>query len=422
MSEVFDEEDLERMRRRRERARRMRQEKERCLRIQRMVKLALPVAAVVLAVLIAGAVIMVTGKRAKGHAGENPSGETFSAGVSGGNVTAEDASAGNLPEETMMAENVTAGDVTADDAGAEGLQAGAFPRENAPKERLAAVRFPGEKNPTGGSAGQYEAHITAETAAPPDEVNSTNVVFIDLASGDILAQRDYKAVINPASMTKVLTVLVAAEHVENPDDTFTMTIDITDYSYSNDCSSVGFAVGETVTVRDLFYGTILPSGGDAAVALATYVAGSHEEFVKLMNEKAEELGLSDTAHFTNCVGIYDAEHHCTVYDMAIIMEAALDNAFCREVLNAHTYTTSATAEHPEGITISNWFLRRIEDKDTGGEVVCAKTGYVLQSGNCAVSYGADQSGREYVCVTVGAHSSWRCIYDHVALYKKYAQE
>lgn len=407
MSEVFDEEDLEHMRRRRERARRMRQEKERCLRIQRMVKLALPVAAVVLAVLIASAVIMVTGKRAKGHAGENPSGETSSAGVSGGNVTVEDASAGNLPEETTAADHVTAGDVKADNAGVESLQ---------------AVRFPGEKNPTGGSAGQYEAHTTEETAAPPDEVNSTNVVFIDLTSGDILAQRDYKAVISPASMTKVLTVLVAAEHVENLDDTFTMTIDITDYSYSNDCSSVGFAVGETVTVRDLFYGTILPSGGDAAVALATYVAGSHEEFVKLMNEKAEELGLSETAHFANCVGIYDAEHHCTVYDMAIIMEAALDNAFCREVLNALTYTTSATAEHPEGITISNWFLRRIEDKDTGGEVVCAKTGYVLQSGNCAVSYGADQSGREYVCVTVGAHSSWRCIYDHVALYKKYAQE
>lgn len=398
MSEVFDEEDLERMRRRRERARRMRQEKERCLRIQRMVKLALPVAAVVLAVLIAGAVIMVSGKRAKGHAGESSSGETFPAGVSGGNVTAGD-------------------------AGAEGLQAEAFPGENAPEEGPAAVRIPGEKNLTGGSAaGQYEAHTTEETAAPPDEVNSTNVVFIDLASGDILAQRDYKAVINPASMTKVLTVLVAAEHVENPDDTFTMTIDITDYSYSNDCSSVGFSVGETVTVRDLFYGTVLPSGGDAAVALATYAAGSHEAFVELMNRKAEELGLSDTAHFTNCVGVYDAEHHCTVYDMALIMEAALDNPLCREVLNAHTYTTSATAEHPEGITISNWFLRRIEDKDTGGEVLCAKTGYVLQSGNCAVSYGTDQSGREYVCVTAGAHSSWRCIYDHVALYKKYAQE
>lgn len=84
---------------------------------------------------------------------------------------------------------------------------------------------------------------------------------------------------------------------------------------------------------------------------------------------------------TNCVGIYDEEHYCTVYDMAMILEAALDNPLCREVLSAHTYNTSATAQHPEGLLLSNWFLRRIEDKDTGGEVICAKTGFVVQSGN-----------------------------------------
>ena len=222
-------------------------------------------------------------------------------------------------------------------------------------------------------------------------------------------------------MTKILTVLVAAEQIEekNLDDKVTITIDITDYSYSNDCSSVGFAENERVTVRDLFYGTILPSGADAALALATYVAGSQEAFVELMNEKLQELGLSDTAHFTNCVGLYDEAHRCTVYDMAMIMEAAMDNPLCREVMSAHTYTTSATAEHPDGITISNWFLRRIEDKETGAEIVCGKTGYVVQSGNCAASYGEDQNGNGYICVTADSTSAWRCIYDHVALYSEF---
>ena len=132
-------------------------------------------------------------------------------------------------------------------------------------------------------------------------------------------------------MTKLLTILVAAEHIseEQLDDTFTMTIDITDYSYVNDCSNVGFLVDEKVPVRDLFYGTILPSGGDAAVGLATYVAGSHEAFVDMMNEKLEELGISESAHFTNCVGLYDVNHYCTIYDMAIIMKAALQNELCR---------------------------------------------------------------------------------------------
>ena len=100
-------------------------------------------------------------------------------------------------------------------------------------------------------------------------------------------------------------LLVAAEHIENLDDTVTITIDITDYCYVNDCSVVGFALDEVVPVRELLYGTILPSGADAALALAKYVAGSQEAFVALMNEKLEELGLSDTAHFTNCVGLYD---------------------------------------------------------------------------------------------------------------------
>lgn len=268
----------------------------------------------------------------------------------------------------------------------------------------------------------YTAKATEDTVQPGEDVISKHAILIDLENNTILAQRDASAIINPASMTKILTVLVAAENIgeENLEDTFTITIDITDYSYRNDCSNVGFDVGETVTVRDLLYGTILPSGGDAALGLATYVAGSQEAFVVMMNEKLEELGLSKTAHFTNCIGLYDEEHYCTVYDMAMILEAALDNKLCREVLSAHTYTTSETQQHPEGITISNWFLRRIEDKDTGGEVVCGKTGYVVQSGNCAASYGIDNAGKRYICVTADSTSSWRCIYDHVALYKQFS--
>jgi D-alanyl-D-alanine carboxypeptidase (penicillin-binding protein 5/6) len=92
------------------------------------------------------------------------------------------------------------------------------------------------------------------------------------------------------------------------------------------------------------------------------------------------------------------------------------------VLSARTYTTSPTTEHPEGLLLSNWFLRRIEDKDTGGEVLSAKTGYVAQSGSCAASYGKSHSGKEYICVTADASSSWRCIYDHVALYQQFGDE
>lgn len=246
---------------------------------------------------------------------------------------------------------------------------------------------------------------------------SENVVFIDVESGRILAQKDAKMRISPASMTKILTVLVAAEHITDADDSFEITIDITDYSFSHRCSNAGFEVGERVTVKDLFYGTVLPSGADAAVGLAKYVAGSQEEFVKLMNEKLDELGLSETSHFTNCVGVYDENHYSTVYDMAVIMKAAYDNPFCREILSRHMYTTSPTPEHPDGIPLSNLFLRRIEDRDTHGEVLCAKTGYVDQSGNCAASLSVGNDGKIYICVSAHSTNPWRCIKDHVAYYQ-----
>lgn len=258
-----------------------------------------------------------------------------------------------------------------------------------------------------------------------EEVISEHAILVDASTDTIIAKKDAYDIICPASMTKVLTVLVAAEHVTEAelDNPFTMTLEITDYAYVNDCSAVGFLDEEVITVRDLFYGTVLPSGGDAAVGLATYVAGSHEAFVEMMNEKLEQLGLSDTAHFTNCVGLYDKEHYCSVYDMAVIMRAAMENEMCREFLSARKYTTTPTEQHPEGITISNWFLRRIEDKDTGGEVIGAKTGYVVQSKSCAVSYatcGADKT--PYICVTAGSNSSWRCIYDQVEIYTRYVPE
>ena len=285
------------------------------------------------------------------------------------------------------------------------------------------------------SEGVNEAEITAPEGTQPykfettsdtvniysEEVISTHAVLVDVNADTIVATRGAYDRIFPASMTKVLTVLVAAEAIEadDLDDTFTMTLEITDYAYVNDCSYVGFLDSEVVTVRDLFYGTVLPSGGDAAVGLATYVAGSQEAFVDMMNAKLEELGLSESAHFTNCVGLYDEKHYCTVYDMAIIMEAAMENNLCREVLSAHTYTTTTTTQHPEGIEISNWFLRRIEDKDTGGVVIGGKTGYVDEAGSCAVSYEEYADGTPYICVTAGSTSSWRCIYDHVEIYNNY---
>lgn len=264
------------------------------------------------------------------------------------------------------------------------------------------------------------------------DISSTYGVFIDVEDEKILAGNDYNAQIIPASMTKVMTVLTAAKALgitgddwaENPvlQDTFTITREITDYSFVHECSNVGFEVGEAVPVIELFYGTIMPSGADAALGLACYVSGSQEEFMKLVNEDLAELGLSQTSHFTNCIGLYDQEHYSTSLDIAIMMKAAMDNPFLRDVLSAHIREIPASETHPEGIVLSNLFLRRIEDRDTHGEVIGAKTGYVNQSKNCCVSLAKDKSGKEYICVTIGAEGKWKCIDDHMYLYQKYLPE
>jgi len=292
------------------------------------------------------------------------------------------------------------------------------PAEEPPVEENTVVSAPVEVIPDP----VYTVARTADTAQISAEFPSQYAVVIDAASGVVLAEKGSQTIMNPASMTKILTLLVAVENITDWNQTFTMHIGITDYCFVNGCSVVGYELDEVIPVRELLYGCILSSGADACLALAEIVAGSHEAFVELMNDKLEELGLSDTAHFTNCVGLYDKDHYCTVEDMALMLKAAIDNDLCREIMSTKIYTTAPTEQHPEGQDLSNWFLRRIEDKDTGAiEVLCAKTGYVAEAGSCAASCGETPDGSRFLCVTANAYSSWRAIYDHVDLYNAYCQ-
>ena len=407
------ESDEERSLRRRKRIEEMKRQKRQAELLQKCVS---PAAAVFLLIVVV-IVVRIAGSSRRGRDGEESSASSVGqvasqeSGTAGEADTPEGSLTGGDTPESGTAENgdTTKSNPAGNDGASESSEAyGPFPTEKPQPET-------------------YQAVSTAATAGFSDSIISEYGVVIDVADNRILAQKGAKTRISPASMTKVLTVLTAADALgiggedweSNPvlDEKFTITIQITDYSFVNDCSNVGFDVGEEVTVRDLFYGTILPSGADAALGLAMYVAETHEGFVELMNQKLEQLGLSDSSHVTNCVGLYDAEHYSTVYDIGVILKMAADNPFCREVLSAHTYNTAPTEQHPEGLLLSNWFLRRIEDRDTHGEVICAKTGYVVQSKNCAASLAADGSGREYICVTAGSSSTWKCIADQVELYQ-----
>lgn len=285
------------------------------------------------------------------------------------------------------------------------------PEESEPEE-TPAQEDPSEKTYT-------PASVTDATKTLDLELYSENALLIDLESNTVLVQKNADARIYPASMTKVMTVLVAAEHIENWDETFTMTQSIIDPLFLADASMAGFVHGEEVSMTELLYGAVLPSGAEATEALAIVTAGSEEAFAALMNEKAQALGLKDT-HFVDASGLHDENHYTTLSDMAIIMQAALDNPHCREVLTSVNHTSPATEQNPSGVAMTNRFLYRIRPQQSGNvDIQAAKTGYTAQAMNCCVSYGIMENGRAAICVTAHAWTGDYCIADHLALYGTY---
>ena len=265
------------------------------------------------------------------------------------------------------------------------------------------------------------AVIDENTAEPVAEIASEHIIMLDTKTKKAVAERNSSVRTSPASTTKIMTALVACEQITNFDDTFKMLIEITDPIYLAGATSAGFSIGEELTMSDLLYGCILPSGGDAALGLAYKISGSEEEFVKLMNKKCKELGLKNT-HFTNCTGLYDADHYSSAADMAIILEAAMQDPFCRKLLSTFQYTTSKTEQHPDGITMtSTLFSYMYGTEPETAQIDGGKTGYVNESGFCIASYGHSESGNQYICVTLGAPTRWPAVFDQIELYKTYAK-
>ena len=260
---------------------------------------------------------------------------------------------------------------------------------------------------------------TALTATP--DVNANFMILVDADSNLIVADKNGESKMYPASMTKVMTLLVACENITDLDQEVEITSDIIDYVNDNDASNCGFKAGEIVTVKDLLYGLILPSGADAALALVRLIAGSEKQFVNLMNQKAQELGISATTHYTNSTGLYNDNHYTTAKDMALVMKYAMANPYASAILSTRNYTTKASNKHSSGISFSNKFLTRIDTQSTGGKALMAKTGYVSKAGNCAVSSFTGPSGSHYICVTGKTSGAWNVVYAHADLYKKYGK-
>jgi D-alanyl-D-alanine carboxypeptidase (penicillin-binding protein 5/6) len=251
-----------------------------------------------------------------------------------------------------------------------------------------------------------------------DDVVCPYIALLDVDNSKVIAGKESEEKIYPASMTKVMTLVVAVENIKDMNKTYALSSAQIDPLVRAEASRAGFDPNEEVPVTDYLYGLILPSGADAAVALCNIAAGSEEAFVELMNQKCSELGLKNT-HFTNSSGLYDDEQYTTPVEMAMIMAYAMTNETCRKVLSTYKYTTTATEKHPEGIALTSTMFGRMYGTEVENVTIMAgKTGYTTEAGNCLVSY-AEKNGHRYVAVTAGASNKWDVVYDDFRIYDRY---
>ena len=250
------------------------------------------------------------------------------------------------------------------------------------------------------------------------QIKSPYAVLVDASDNTILARRNADEIIYPASMTKAVTLLVVAEHINDITATFKMTSEIIDPLYRQDMTLAGFAPGEDVRIIDMIYGMVLESGAEAAVGLATYISGSEEEFVKLMNAKADELGLKNT-HFTNVSGLHHKSHYTTCTEMAVLMAEVIKNDFCREIISTEYYTVAKNKYHDELKYHSGMFEKMYGTEPEVATIKGGKTGFTSQSLFCLVSYAVTDDGRDIICVTAKGEGKYTPIYDCIDLYKQY---
>ncbi len=261
--------------------------------------------------------------------------------------------------------------------------------------------------------------VDEDTAQIGGFIDAKYAVLVDVTEGRVVAQKQAEERAYPASITKMMTLLVAVENTPDLTETYEMSYAIIDPVYRQGASMAGFRSEERVTINDLLYGCILPWGADATAALEQVVGGSEEGFAALMNQRAKELGLENT-HFTNSSGLHGKNHYTTAMDMALILMEAMKNDTCRQVLSTVTYTSASTPQNPDGLTWeSTLFSRMYGDEPTGATVVAGKTGYTSQAMQTMASYAIGEDGHEYVIVTMYGSDRWKTTYDHINLLSRY---
>ena len=235
-------------------------------------------------------------------------------------------------------------------------------------------------------------------------VSANSAILMEQDSGRVIFEKDAYTQRRIASITKIMTAILAVESGKLDE-----TVKVSDRAIRAEGSSIYLKAGEKIKLEDLVYGLMLRSGNDAAVAIAETVGGSIEGFVYLMNQKAEEIGMKNT-HFANPHGLDDHEdHYSTAYDMAILTRYAMQNDTYKKIAGTKTYRSESSNDEWDRVWKNkNKLLTSLYEYSTGG-----KTGYTIRAKRTLVST-AEKDGVSYIAVTLNDPNDWD---DHIKMFE-----
>lgn len=238
--------------------------------------------------------------------------------------------------------------------------------------------------------------VYGQTLKEP-EIQSQAAVVMDMQSGEFLYEKNEDKQYYPASIVKLLTALVVAERTD-PEATVVLSHEAVYGVEEGSGNPLGLEAGDKMTVEGCMYAMLLESSNQAANALAEYVAGSNEKFAGYMNEKAAELGCTDS-NFVNPSGLNDEKQLVTAKDMALIAKAALTNPVVREIASAKTYRLDSTLNNVNGITLQMEHQLLNGDTYSYPYAFAGKTGYTELAGNTLVT-AAKKNDEEILAVVL----------------------
>lgn len=233
--------------------------------------------------------------------------------------------------------------------------------------------------------------VSSVRAEEVPQIGSPYGVAIDANTGEILYEKNAKEQAEPASMTKVITALLIAENMEDGEK-----MKVTPEALATECSCYGVEEGEEITKEDAIKTLMIQSANDVAVMASQHIADTQEDFSKLMNDRAKQIGVSEKTNFVTPNGLGHPDHRVTAYDMALIMREAVQNEEVLDAMKAKEYTVKSNKKEPT-------FVRH--DKISAlKDAVGGKTGYTSAAGNTLVVY-YEQGNKRVITVVMKAHGN-----------------